>query len=128
VLEALLGEVGAEDADILSSGGLPRARDRSFDVLVDERAGHPPRALARTWKVSGLRTKAIEHWSLEQRDGVTIARTEQSWRGPLPRLLPGSMQNMLAVAVSDRLYALKRQAEQRASGSHEPAHTTVAER
>jgi hypothetical protein len=50
---------------------------RSQLVQVD-----PPRALARTWKVSGLRTKAIEHWSLEQRDGITVARTEQSWRRP----------------------------------------------
>jgi Polyketide cyclase / dehydrase and lipid transport len=84
---------------------------RSQVVQVD-----PPRALARIWKVSGLRTEAIEHWSLEQRDGITLARTEQSWRGPLPRLLPGPMRTMLAQTIHDRLNALKTEAERRAAG------------
>ena len=36
-LEALLGKVGAEDADVLASGCLHCPPDRSLDVLVDER-------------------------------------------------------------------------------------------
>jgi hypothetical protein len=83
----------------------PPNRSRSAPASARKGACHhaqrvlqvdPPRALARTWKVSALRTEAIEHWALEQRDGVTFARTEQSWRGPLPRLLPCPMRSMLA--------------------------------
>jgi uncharacterized protein YndB with AHSA1/START domain len=97
-----------------------RFREKSGLVTLRSQLVHvdPPRALARTWKVSALRTKAIEHWTLEQRDGTTVARTEQSWRGPLPRLLPGPMRTMLAQAIHSRLNALKTEAEQRASEAH----------
>jgi uncharacterized protein YndB with AHSA1/START domain len=94
-----------------------RFREKSGIVTIRSEPVHvdPPRALARTWKVSALRTKAIEHWSFEQRDGTTVACTEQSWRGPLPRLLPGPMRTMLAEVIHNRLSALRTEAEQRAS-------------
>jgi hypothetical protein len=95
------GPAGCRGASIAAAEPLAvGARFREKRGLVTMRSEllqvDPPRALARTWKVSALRTEAIEHWALEQRDGVTFARTEQSWRGPLPRLLPCPMRSMLA--------------------------------
>jgi hypothetical protein len=73
-----------------------------------------PMALERSWRTYGIGTKALERWTLEQVGDATLVRTEQSWWGPLPRLLPGPMGNMLRSVTEDRLRALKTEVERRA--------------
>ena len=71
-----------------------------------------PRLLAWTGKTTGI--GAVHVWSLEPRDGGTLARTQESWDGLLVRLLRGSMQKNLQKAMDDGVRYLKAEAERRA--------------
>ena len=71
-----------------------------------------PRLLAWTGKTTGIR--AVHVWSLEPRDGGTLARTEESWDGLLVRILRGRMQKSLQKAMDGGVRYLKAEAERRA--------------
>jgi hypothetical protein len=73
----------------------------------------PPLILERRWTTAGIGTKAIERWTLEQVGDGTRVRTEESWWGPLSRLLPGQMGNMLRSVNEGRLSAPKNEVERR---------------
>ena len=74
-----------------------------------------PRRLAWTGKTTGIR--AVHVWSLEPREGGTLARTEESWDGLLVRILRGPMQRNLQKTLDDGLRYLKAEAERRAQVS-----------
>lgn len=91
-------------------GGLPI---RSTLQVVDA-----PRRIGWTGRAP-LGLHAVHVWTFEAVDGGTRVRTEESFAGPLPRLLPGVFRRMLADALEKGLAALKAEAERRASA--EPA-------
>ena len=72
-----------------------------------------PREIAWTGKTLG--TAAIHVWRLAPRDGATLATTEESFNGWLPRLLRRRMQRVLADGLDSGLRHLKAEAERRAA-------------
>jgi uncharacterized protein YndB with AHSA1/START domain len=70
-----------------------------------------PRAVGWTGKALGI--KAVHAWRLEPRDGGTLVHTEESWEGPIPRLLPGRMQKTLQDGLDAAMPHLKAEAERR---------------
>jgi uncharacterized protein YndB with AHSA1/START domain len=85
-----------------------------------------PGLIGWTGKTFGI--NAIHVWRFEPRDGKTLVRTEESWDGPLPRLLRGRMQKMLQDGLDDGLPHLKAEAERRSQGSRGRTESTRAER
>jgi uncharacterized protein YndB with AHSA1/START domain len=67
------------------------------------------------WTGKGFGVYGVHLWSFEARDGRTLARTEESWAGLVPRLFRGRMQNTLQAALDDGLAQLKAEAERRAA-------------
>jgi hypothetical protein len=59
--------------------------------------------------------KTVRVWSFEARPGATVVRTEESWKGLVPRLVPGFMRNMLQGVIEGEAKALKAEAERRAT-------------
>lgn len=51
---------------------------------------------------------------MQWQDGVTHVLTEESWAGPLTRLLPGLMSRNVSKALHDGLPALSAEVERRA--------------
>lgn len=78
--------------------------------------GHvePPRLLSWTGTTMGI--TAVHVWRLNSDGRQTLARTEESWSGPLPRLLPGLMRRSLQKTLDSWLHHLKIEAEARATG------------
>lgn len=71
----------------------------------------PPRVLG--WTGTSMGMHAVHVWRLEP-DGVrTMARTEESWSGALPWLLPGMMRRSLQKTLDSWLSHLKAEAEAR---------------
>ena len=72
-----------------------------------------PRRLAWTGKTFGVR--AVHVWSFEPRGDSTLARTEESWSGFLPRLLRGQLRRTLQKSLDEGLTRLAAEAERRAA-------------
>jgi hypothetical protein len=69
----------------------------------------PHRRLAWTGKAFG--TRAVHTWDLDvTRDG-TLLRTEESFSGWLPRLMPKAMQRTLEQSLPAWLQVIKHEAE-----------------
>ena len=73
----------------------------------------PPRLIAWTGTTFGV--KAIHFWHLEQRNGKTFVRTEESYEGLVARLLRRSLQKTLDRALANGLGWLKAEVEGRTS-------------
>jgi len=71
----------------------------------------PPRLIGWTGKAPGL--NAIHVWRFEEKDGLTIAYSEESWTGPLARILPGQMQQILQDRLDAGMPHFKAEAERR---------------
>ena len=72
-----------------------------------------PSAIGWTGKTFGIRARHA--WQLAASDdGTTIVTTQESWRGPVPSLLRGSLANTLAKALTDGLQALSHETSRRA--------------
>jgi hypothetical protein len=56
-----------------------------------------PRILAWTGRTMGI--KAIHIWQIVELDKETLVKTEESWEGVLPRMLPNLMQKMLKRSI-----------------------------
>jgi uncharacterized protein YndB with AHSA1/START domain len=69
----------------------------------------PPQLIAWTGKTLGIR--AIHVWHLEERDGRTHVRTEESYDGLVARLLRRSLQKTLDAALTDGVRYLETEAE-----------------
>jgi len=74
-----------------------------------------PRLIAWTGKTLGI--SAIHVWHLEQRDGHTRVRTEESYEGLVARLLRRSLRKTLDAALADGVRYLKAEAERVTSAS-----------
>lgn len=74
----------------------------------------PPRLLSWTGTTKGIR--AVHVWRLESDGRQTLARTEESWSGVLPRLLPAVLRRSLQKTLDSWLRYLKIEAEARATG------------
>jgi hypothetical protein len=72
-----------------------------------------PRLIAWTGDAFGI--EAVHVWRFEPRDGGTRVVTEESWAGPLPRLLRGPMENALKKGLDSGMPHLRAEAERRAS-------------
>jgi hypothetical protein len=68
------------------------------------------------WTGTSMGMHAVHVWRLEADDGQTIAHTEESWSGALPRLLPGVMRRSLEKTLESWLTHLKAEAEARSHG------------
>lgn len=84
----------------------------SFEQTVARRSQVFARSVA--WRGRTLGITALHIWRIEnQRDGTRVF-TEESWTGPLARVLRSSMTKTVRKALDDGLPALKREAEDRA--------------
>lgn len=93
----------------VAEGSEFRWKAGSFTITSRLRRVDPPRLVAWTGKMPGI--GAVHVWHLEQMNGHTIVRTEESWDGLLPRLLRGPMEGMLRKSLDDGLHALKAEVE-----------------
>ena len=57
--------------------------------------------------------RAIHTWSFEPEGTGTRVRTEESFEGLLPRLLPGAMRRLLSTTLEKNVAALKAEVERR---------------
>lgn len=73
----------------------------------------PPREI--TWTGTTMGIRAVHTFRFEPRGGGTLARSEESWEGLLPRLLKGYSRRTLATGIRQVLAALKVEAEHRDS-------------
>jgi carbon monoxide dehydrogenase subunit G len=75
-----------------------------------------PSAVGWTGRTFGIRARHA--WQLADGDGgddaTTVVTTQESWRGPIPTLLRGSLATTLQKALDEGLTALKQEAETRA--------------
>lgn len=82
-------------------------------------AFEPPRRLA--WSGTTLGIRAMHVWTFEPLPGGTRVRTEESFDGLLPRLLPGLMRRLLEKSLRQGLAALKDAAEAPARAPSTPS-------
>jgi uncharacterized protein YndB with AHSA1/START domain len=68
-----------------------------------------PRLIAWTGKTLGIR--AVHVWRLEEQDGRTRVRSEESYDGPVARVLRRRLQTMLDTALADGVRHLAAEAE-----------------
>lgn len=74
-----------------------------------------PRLIAWSGKTLGIR--AFHIWSLDEHNGTTLVRTEESYDGLVARLLRRSLQRTLDAALADGARYLKAEAEKAAPSS-----------
>jgi uncharacterized protein YndB with AHSA1/START domain len=63
------------------------------------------------WTGTSMGMQAVHVWHLETDGTGTLARTEESWSGTLPRMLPGMMRRSLEKTLDSWLTHLKAEAE-----------------
>jgi uncharacterized protein YndB with AHSA1/START domain len=73
----------------------------------------PPHQIAWTGRTMGI--KAVHVFRFQDRDGGTLARSEESWEGVLASLLKGYSRRSLDKAIRSILSHLKVEAERRAA-------------
>ena len=66
-----------------------------------------------TWTGTTMGIRAVHVFRFEPRNGGTLARSEESWEGLLPRLLTGYSRRTLATGIRKMLAALGAEAERR---------------
>ena len=71
----------------------------------------PPQEIAWTGTTMGI--KAVHVFRFQATDGGTLARSEESWEGLLPRLLKGYSRRTLDKGIRSVLAHLKAEAERR---------------
>jgi hypothetical protein len=78
----------------------------------------PPREIGWTGKTFGI--TAAHVWRLQPRGDGTFVRTEESFEGPLARLLSGTMRKTIGQALDSTLGHLASEAERRAQQPRSP--------
>jgi uncharacterized protein YndB with AHSA1/START domain len=78
----------------------------------------PPREIAWTGTTMGI--KAIHVFRFDSRHAGTVARSEESWEGFIPRMLKGYSSKTLDTGIRTVLSHLKTEAERRASTAEKP--------
>jgi uncharacterized protein YndB with AHSA1/START domain len=90
-----------------------RWRSGASSITSTLQVVEPPRELA--WTGSTIGIKAVHVFRFEPKDGGTLARSEESWEGPLASLLKGYSRKTLDKEIRGWLAVLKAEAERRAS-------------
>ncbi|OPY26881.1 MAG: Polyketide cyclase / dehydrase and lipid transport [Methanobacterium sp. PtaU1.Bin242] len=93
----------------VAEGSKFRWKARSISITSIFQEVDKPRLLGWTGKTMGI--KAVHIWKLEPTEDTTIARTEESWEGPLTRVMKGSAQDMLQKSIDSGLQYLKQEIE-----------------
>ena len=93
----------------VAEGSKFRWKARSISITSIFQDVDKPRLLGWTGKTMGI--KAIHIWKLEPIGGVTLVRTEESWKGPFTRLMKGSAHDMLQKSLDSGLKYLKQEVE-----------------
>jgi uncharacterized protein YndB with AHSA1/START domain len=75
----------------------------------------PPQEIGWTGRTMGI--KAVHVFRFQDRDGGTLARSEESWEGVLASLLKGYSRRTLDKAIRSILSHLKVEAERRAAAA-----------
>ena len=65
------------------------------------------------WTGRSLSVRAVHVWTFEEQGDGVLARTEESFEGPLVRLVAGPMRRVLATSVEQGLQALRVECERR---------------
>jgi uncharacterized protein YndB with AHSA1/START domain len=93
----------------LTEGTEFRWRAGGMTIVSTLRMVDPPVRIGWSGRASGIRAAHV--WTLEERDGRVLARSEESFTGWLPWFLPGTMQRMLAASLERGVAALKAECE-----------------
>jgi len=93
----------------VAEGSKFRWKARSISITSIFQEVDKPRLLGWTGKTMGI--KAVHIWKLEPKEDTTIARTEESWEGPLTHVMKGSAQDMLQKSIDSGLQYLKQEIE-----------------
>jgi len=104
-------EVKTASQPALERGGVFRWKAGPAALTSTLAEVEPPNVLGWTGKSMGMH--AVHIWRLEADGEHTLARTEESWSGALPRLLPGMMRRSLEKTLESWLTHLKAEAESR---------------
>jgi hypothetical protein len=83
----------------------------SSTLVSTLRVVDPPREIGWTGVTMGIH--AVHVFRFEPRDGGTMARSEESWRGLIPSLLRGYGRRTVQRAIDDVLRSLKDESERR---------------
>ncbi|HSD48703.1 MAG TPA: SRPBCC family protein [Actinomycetota bacterium] len=97
----------------LEPGTTFRWRSGSASLVSTLQAVDPPRELGWTGVTMGIH--AVHVFRFEPRDGGTLARSAESFRGFIPTVLKGYSRKILQRGIDDILRSLKTEAERRAS-------------
>jgi hypothetical protein len=106
-------EVKTASQPALEEGAVFRWKSGAVSLTSTLREVAPPQVLS--WTGTSMGMHAVHVWHLESNGEQTLARTEESWSGALPRLLPGMMRRSLQKTLDSWLRHLKAEAEARAS-------------
>ena len=80
----------------------------------------PPREIG--WKGKTMGIRAVHVFRFEESGGGTLARSEESWVGPIASLFKGYSRRTLAKTIADVLAHLKAESERRVgSAARSPA-------
>lgn len=99
----------------LAEGSVFRWKSGPGTITSTLRRVEPPRLVAWTGTTFGIR--AVHVYTLEPRDGATFVRTQESFEGPVARLLRKPLQKALDRALPDGLRHLKAEVERRLRSS-----------
>jgi hypothetical protein len=95
----------------LEQGAVFRWKAGAVSLTSTLQEVEPPRVLG--WTGTSMGMHAVHVWRLESNGQETLAHTEESWSGTLPRLLPGMMRRSLQKTLDSWLRHLKAEAEAR---------------
>jgi uncharacterized protein YndB with AHSA1/START domain len=98
----------------LAPGSVFRCKAAGAPIVSTIQEVIPQRRLVWTGRFLGIR--AIHAWSFEERPDGVLSRTEESFDGPLVRLLRVPLRSILGSAVQRGLEALQAECERRAAG------------
>jgi len=84
---------------------------------ITSRVEHVDRPRRLSWSGRTLGIRALHVWRLDERDGGTLVRTEESYEGLVARALRRMLQKTLDAALADGARSLKTEAERSAPSS-----------
>jgi uncharacterized protein YndB with AHSA1/START domain len=93
----------------LAVGSMFRWKSGGVSIVSVLQEVEPTRRIVWTGKAMGANARHV--WDFEQREGLVIVTTSESFDGWWPRLFPGFTRRMLESILSEWLQNLKRQAE-----------------
>lgn len=97
----------------LATGSAFRWKSGRSSLASKLGAVDPPREIGWTGTTMGIH--AVHVFRFEAKDGGTLARSEESWRGLIPSVLRGYSRKTIRRAIDGVLASLKAESERRGS-------------